>query len=814
MAIDLFYPIPVLFAYLSQIDSAVLWALLIISVVGNFYWLKQNKKLKSQLKTQQKKTSEDAIIKSEDSRVSLPEAVPIKIKPAQKEINIPDLPELETAMDNSLFIDDDDILFVDNAEKTKHIKVEDTDAKSRLMHYMMRSLSGWHQSLVPFLLQNIGWFIGILCFISGSVFFVSYTEGFNKSLTIFYTVLSYTLLLAWAGYRLKDKMSHASMSGYVLMATSFLLVPLNFAAAAQLIGSSTVSYQYLIAILSTLIASGSLYFTSRLISGVFHRQLLNYFSPIFFALSSVQLVVPWLQNNQSMITLMAIQVIILLLLLWALITYMPALLKQVFVDRQYLLVMSVGSLIYAALVSMIHITISSPLLIEASFYAPIILLISAVLFYIDGQLNDYKERMNLLSYFSFIAYGVSFIAIALSLGDEPIRNLTLFMATLLYARLIGLYRSLAPLYLVITLLCFLHFDVILSDWLLVLPGISLATASRWYFLASLPLLGFFFAVLLLLRKSERQGNKNLDITRHLFHLLIAASLILSNYSQWSIAISNSVTGNMMATGFAIDNMLNLLNALLILSGCYVLLQSKQISADKLLAENTYTTYCYILLILPVIEILLCFQALLSMDIKLLLITLLVYFYSINSRLNFLSFYTKQSDSLEYGYDASVNGSIANLMTKELFINASLLISFFLLLLVAGGYSVSIKMGSLIFVIALNFLFLSLTLLNRALFYGFLMVLSVSILTFKLYFSHSPSTGLLLISAAFIIFYFIRWLDYKRQDDVEQFKLAHQKQKNPANILWFYPSNDFSIQSEVSEDDCQYGTDKMAVIKNV
>ena len=813
MLSSLFYPILIFVDYLSQLDSSLLWGLLIVSLGSNLYLFKKNTNLKSQLKRQQKKTVQktpahsaneshepllndifyDDKFKNKKSAV-IPESK--LIQPVQKEINTPVLSELEVELDESLWLDEDDII-ISQAESVEPVKT-----KSSLMHSMMQSLSGWHKLFVPFLLQNIGWFVGVLCFISGSIFFISYTEGFNKSVTIFYTVLSYTLLLAWGGYRLKDKVSHASMSGYILMATSFLLIPLNFSAAAQLLGSSAEIYQYLISIPSTLLAIGSLYFTGRLISGLFNRRLLTYFSPVFFAICSMQLLVPWIENNHSLVFLMAVQVIILILLLMALINYMPALLKQVFVDRQYLLVMSVGSLIYAALVSTVHITLSSPLSIALSYYAPIVLLISGALFYIDGQLNDYKERMNLLSYFSFVAYAVSFVALALSLNNEPIRNVTVFLAVLLYARLIWLYRSLVPLYLVSALLCFLHFDVILSDWLLVIPGITSATAGQWYYLASLPLLGVLFAALFFLRKSELQRSKHFEITRHLFHLIIVASIILNIFSQWSIANSHFV----MSSGFSIDVVLNIINSLAVLFSCYYLLKSKQINAYELAGKSAYTVYLYVLLLLPVMQIISGFQETLSVDVKLLFLSVIIYFYSLSSHFNFINFYAEKSNvSAELNF---------RLMNKELLVNVSILISLFILILLASGFSLSIKTGLMIFIISLNFLFLSLTLLNRALFYTFMLVVSVSILTIKLYLSHSSSTGLLVISTAFVIFYFIHWLDHKRQDEIELLKLETKKQNNPDRILWFYPVNDVSINPCHSLDIAECDVDKAEAIKNV
>jgi len=38
----------------------------------------------------------------------------------------------------------------------------------------------------PVLVQNIGWFIGVFCFIAGSLFLVSNTTGYAKNLIAFF----------------------------------------------------------------------------------------------------------------------------------------------------------------------------------------------------------------------------------------------------------------------------------------------------------------------------------------------------------------------------------------------------------------------------------------------------------------------------------------------------------------------------------------------------------------------------------------------------------------------------------------------------
>ncbi|MCP3852069.1 MAG: hypothetical protein GY694_17795 [Gammaproteobacteria bacterium] len=767
---DYFFPLPLLFEFLSQLDKEVLWLILIVSFGFNFYYFKQNKKLHGLLKNSQEK---------------------LKTHSKPKDV----LPEAE----DEFSIDEDEIIFQEEeGELLKQTEVVSqhsskdssqyeeagpsiTDKQNNLLHSLMQSFSGWHQSLVPFLFQNIGWFIGILCFISGSIFFISYTEGFNKSITIFYTVLSYTLLLAFGGYRLKTKVSHASISGIVLMATSFLLIPLNFLAAVHLLSSSSGTFQYSISGISTLLALVALYSISQLVSGIFNRQLLKYFSPVFFALSMTQFIVLWMENNQSLFVLIIVQMMIVAVLLWALIAYMPALLKQVFVERQYLLLMSVGSLIYTAIISILHISLSSPLSIPLSYYAPAILLISAALFYIDGQLNDYKQQLSLLNRFSIVSYVISLLALSLSLENELIRNITFVIAIIIYARLIWLYRSLAPMYLVIALVSFLHFELILSDALLLIPGITSITQYVWYYFASLPLIGIFSMMLLFLRRSELQMDKHFDLTYHLFHLVMIASIGLNIISQFSSAMTN------------LDmSVLNLLNTLIILVSCYYWLTSKKIKSIDLLGNSpVYTFYLYALLILPVVQLLFGFQHLLSLDFKLLLITALIFSYSLNSRSHFITFFRTADEEKLNVINKPLNSS--------LFINTSIILSVLILVLISTDFSLSIKIAALIFVLSLNFLLLSFSLLNRALFYVFLILISVSILMVKLYLNHASSTGLLLVFCTFLLFYFIHWLETGRNQEREASQLRKKIQSNPEMILWFYPINDYCVKESLQEE---------------
>ncbi len=656
---------------------------------------------------------------------------------------------------------------------TKVVSVALEPSPKNRLSLLLESMSGWHKALIPFLLQNIGWFIGILCFISGSVFFVSYTEGYSKSLTIAGTILTYTLLLAWGGYHLKHKITHAALSGMILLAISFLLVPLNFAALSRLVSISlnndVSGIQFIIAILFVLMASALLFYLSKLISGLFNLQLLKHFALIFFLLGAVQLAIPissygFTSVHQNLILLIILFSVIMALLSWAAFYYLPAMLQQVFIDKKYHSLFTMGSLIFAALVAIIHTALSSPVMVPLSFYAPFILLISILLFYLDNQLHHYKQYGGLLSWFSMVCYGLSFLAIIISFDSIPIRLITLTAALLLYARLMWIYRSLVPLYLVLLLSVFLYADILLienNDLL----NLTLKLAPQWLYLSVLPLLLLFSRLFFLLRKSEIKRAKSFQLTAHLLHFLILSSFLSALVSQWFIS----------------NEIFLVLNSLLIMTSFYYCLTIDKISADELLGFRFYELYCYLLTLLA--GLLILASSMFSIDIKLALLTIITVLYAFNSHYHVL------------GYKLQVAEQ------RAVFINSSLLFSLLLLalavisLIITGDLSVKISL--LLFVLALNCLFLSLSCYNRALFYLFMILLACSAVNLKLTLNTPASSGLLLISLVFALFFLLFLFDKNKNTVLERERVNRIRRDTPERLLWFYPLDDYSPKEEIN-----------------
>ena len=342
----------------------------------------------------------------------------------------------------------------------------------------LQAVSGWPALLIPFMAQNIGWFIGGLCFVAGSVFLVSYTTGFAKSLTIFSVLFAYTLLVLWAGYKLRRRRPELIASSSVLLTIGVLLTPLNVAAAVRLIATGMpAAGAAALGCLAAALCLGGLYYAIALASGLVDRALQGRHPQLFIALAAMQLAVPLLAIRPSWPVLALLHLALLGLLTYGLARFLPHWLHAIFVERRNTAYYAAGTLVYAALVSFIHLTwgYKGPLALPAGYYGPFLMLLSGVLFYVDAQLKQWAKRDTFLSRLSFAIYGVSILALFAGVGPPATQALTLILGIALYASVMWRYVTLPSLYALLVCSAWLYHTVILSN----LP-------FAWYFLASAP----------------------------------------------------------------------------------------------------------------------------------------------------------------------------------------------------------------------------------------------------------------------------------------------------------------------------------------
>jgi hypothetical protein len=390
----------------------------------------------------------------------------------------------------------------------------------------LHALSGWPRALAPFLVQNIGYFVGGFLFVAGSVFLVSYTAGFGRGVTVLAVLTGYTLLLVAGGYVLRRKRPDLVLAGGVLMSLGLLLMPLDTATAVRLILGAQGPLQTALGWLMAAVLLLLLGIAARLVSGVMERTLGDGHARLYLALSALQLALPLLPGSVSLAQsagwlpdwwLLALLHLLLLGLLGVgLIRFGETWIGRIFVDRDKLVGFAAGTLVYAALVSFVHLTRGAPLALPAGYYAPFLMLATGLLFHLDDRLRVHALARPYLSRLHYLLYGLSIVALLLGLDNYPARLITLAAAVAVYARVTRGTLSPLPAALLCTALVWLYGEVVLA-WL----------APRWHFLLALPGLAVLARGECWLR---RRGARRL--ARRLYALLLSGLPGLCLWSLW------------------------------------------------------------------------------------------------------------------------------------------------------------------------------------------------------------------------------------------------------------------------------------------
>lgn len=390
-----------------------------------------------------------------------------------------------------------------------------------LLEKTLKTVSGWHALAAPFLVQNIGWFIGVFLFIAGSVFLVSYSTGYLKSLIVFLTFFLFTLFLLWGGYQLRRKRPDLSMSSDVVLILSLLLIPLTTATVTRLLISSET---LLLKIASGLLAAvefGAFYFAAALVSALMDRSLQGRLPKLFLTLTFAQLLLAIL-NAFPYWPLVAVSHGILLALLGiGIYRFVNEWLHSIFLDQRKIAFFASGLLVYAALVSFVHLTYgaASGISLPAGYYGPFLMILCGLLFYVDAQFKQWTRSNPTLSRFSFFIYGLSVLALFWVAGQQTATLITLILAIALYALVIWNYLTLKPLYLFLGC-CF---------WLYQLVVLRHVPESA-YFLAALPGLGGLYWLAHWAMTRRRSAYLALIVYRVLYVLAVLLTL-------WSLAWS-------------------------------------------------------------------------------------------------------------------------------------------------------------------------------------------------------------------------------------------------------------------------------------
>ncbi len=351
----------------------------------------------------------------------------------------------------------------------------------------LRGLSGWPKLIVPFLLQNIGWFIGAFCFVSGALFLIANTSGFVNALVVFASLVGATAFLIWAGYQFRRKGDALVVASSMLLTLGMLLAPLDLAVAIRLIDASGGDATLLLVSLTlTALTLAGFAWAAALSSALMDSALRGRYPWLLTALAAMQLAVPLARIAPDWKVLAGLHGALLALLALGLSGFARAWLRRLFIDQRLTTYFAAGLLVYTATVSFVHLTWSWPATLPAGYSGPFLMALCALLFQVDAAFKDWVSKYAFLSRFSFALYGLSMVAIAMALPSTPAILLTLSIGALLYAWVTWRYRTAVPLYLLLGCLAGLYGFGILNRlppaWheLASLPGLlALAAMARW-----------------------------------------------------------------------------------------------------------------------------------------------------------------------------------------------------------------------------------------------------------------------------------------------------------------------------------------------
>jgi len=375
------------------------------------------------------------------------------------------------------------------------------EEKTKLSNTLKNRLNTFFSEFLwRFLWQNIGWFIGGFCFVSGSVFLVAYSSGYNKALAVLGTLSLYAALLFWGGYKIrhlrKDLHSHVKhgneIVSQVLLILGVLLIPLIFATATRLIlhDQSVLFLSLLFGLLSIIGAV----FTVRLASGMMERALLHGHPAWFIGLAVMQFFAPLLNLFNHWYALVALHFTVLLMLGVALQQFTQRWLHNLFIDQRKLSYYAAGTLIYAAIVSFIHLTWSNDIALPTGYNGIFLMALSLMLFNVDRHLKQWVEKKAWLDRFSFVIYALSIMAVLVAWLPQPNLDvavlplaITLALGAVLYGLMLWHYLTLPPLYLLI-IACAGEYALLLrpfpaeAHFLLSIPGLAALLLLRRYLL--------------------------------------------------------------------------------------------------------------------------------------------------------------------------------------------------------------------------------------------------------------------------------------------------------------------------------------------
>jgi len=386
--------------------------------------------------------------------------------------------------------------------------------------------------IMPFIWQNIGWFLSGFCFLSGSIFLVMQTAGQGRAIAVFTTLSFYTLLLVFAAYKLRRHRPELANSATMLSMLSILLLPLCLTAFTTLLSHIVSSpLGFIFASLSSVVILLASYTLLRISSGMVERHVPVQFVYVLLILMSSQILAIFLPHLSTTVVYTAVLIlhsVIMLTVSWGIKQFSEQWSKRLFVERDKLVYFTIFSMVYAALISFVHIIWRAPIDFTPAYFAPFIMYTALMLLHADYVISHWVKQAVYVNYRSIIIYALSICAYLLALPNDITLIISLLSAIVLYALMVCYYLTFIPLILLMIASAHLYYLVILSH-----------LDTQLYFLASTP---FIIALYFLHRWAVKKAAVNLCRgSEYSYITLICLPLLFSLFhSDYSYIASSSL----------------------------------------------------------------------------------------------------------------------------------------------------------------------------------------------------------------------------------------------------------------------------------
>ncbi len=615
----------------------------------------------------------------------------------------------------------------------------------------LQTVSRWPALLVPFLAQNILWFICGLCFVAGSTFLISSTSGQTNALAVSGVLLAYSGFLLWLGYRL-CRIRPELTSGHVLLALGLLLIPLNIASAVRLITTAQATPWIAIGLFLTAVEVLGFYYVAMLVSGVMDRSLQGRHPQLFLALATAQITVPLLARYPSWIFLAITHCALLGVLAYGLRQFTHEWLQSILAERRKVAFYAVGTFVYAAAVSFVHLTWghANPVTLPAGYYGPFLMAVCGLLFYVDAHLKRWTKQYAFLSRVSFFLYGLSVLALLLSVEASGARLLTLCLAIAVYSVVVWQYVTVIPLALLLICVGWLYQTLVLQHLL-----------PQWHFLASLPGL-----VGLLAASRWLQRHRATTLASTCYWVWLGTTFAVC---AWSLLHAYPSLGAMTTT---------LATMGLVFYG----LRSAPITASEQTADAVCTDLCqsswlYAVMLLGSIAVAYAPQWPLTTWVGQTAIGIIVLaglWLALGSRLHYRASSTNARQAEVLLNSTLVNLGFSLALTATLALPDITYHRLLPLLLAAIG---SVLLG------------MSLTLRIRGLFYGVLALWGTAGLVLKLTYFPQPSAGTIEMLIALSAWIVLWWLEHESEESLalhQEYLTIRAQERVPLTLLGQYP----------------------------